>query len=76
MKTATTTFENEVSTYAADPWNPFKQYMAVTRKILRTWLDRARTRRSLRNLSLRMLDDVGLEPGDAMAEANKPFWRA
>ena len=39
-------------------------------------LDRARTRRSLRYLSLRMLDDVGIEPGDAMAEANKPFWRA
>lgn len=76
MKTATVTLENEFSKYAADPWNPLKRHMVAARQTLRTWRNRARTRRSLRDLSLRMLEDVGLEPGDAMAEANKPFWRA
>ena len=76
MKTATVTLENEFSKYAADPWNLLKRHLAASRQTLRTWRDRARTRRSLRDLSLRMLEDVGIEPGDAMAEANKPFWRA
>ena len=76
MKTATVTLENEFSIYASDPWNPFKRCMAAARQTLRTWAGRARTRRSLRDLSLRMLEDIGVEPGDAMAEANKPFWRA
>ena len=76
MKTATVTLENEFSKYNADPWKPLKRHMAAARQTWRTWRERSRTRRSLRNLSLRMLDDVGIEPGDAMAEANKPFWRA
>jgi uncharacterized protein YjiS (DUF1127 family) len=40
-----------------------------------TWLDRARQRRRLAELSDHMLRDIGLTRADAWAEADKPFWR-
>ena len=39
------------------------------------WLDRARQRRQLRELSDAMLRDIGLTRADAWAESAKPFWR-
>ena len=39
------------------------------------WLQRARTRRQLDALSDHELRDLGLDHGDAMREAAKPFWR-
>jgi len=45
-------------------------------KICRLWLRRSRTRRALRALDLRLLDDVGLTPGDRRTECAKRFWRA
>ena len=39
------------------------------------WLERARQRRQLRELSDHMLRDIGLTRADAWAEAEKPFWR-
>ena len=44
--------------------------------IFATWQNRARTRRHQRDLDARLLDDAGIAPADAMAEAAKPFWRA
>ncbi len=40
-----------------------------------TWLDRARQRRQLCELSDHMLRDIGLTRADAWAEYAKPFWR-
>ena len=40
------------------------------------WLERARQRRELRQLSDHMLKDIGLTRADVEAEAAKPFWRA
>jgi uncharacterized protein YjiS (DUF1127 family) len=40
------------------------------------WLERARQRRQLQQLSDHMLKDVGLSRADVEAETSKPFWRA
>ena len=40
-----------------------------------TWLDRARQRRQLCELSDHMLRDIGLTRADVWAEVAKPFWR-
>ena len=39
------------------------------------WLERARQRRQLRELSDHMLRDIGVTSADAWAESEKPFWR-
>ena len=44
--------------------------------LLSEWRRRARARRELAALDSRMLHDIGVAPGDAMREINKPFWRA
>ena len=42
------------------------------------WIDRAseisRERRALAEASPETLRDIGVEPGDARAEAERPFW--
>ncbi len=43
---------------------------------LHHWHERACQRRVLAGLTPRELRDVGLSPGQARAEAAKPFWRA
>ncbi|MFE0752953.1 DUF1127 domain-containing protein [Inquilinus sp. NPDC058860] len=45
------------------------------RQVFGLWLRRARTRRQLDSLSDHELRDLGLDRGDAMREAAKPFWR-
>lgn len=37
--------------------------------------ERHHTRRQLRDLDARLLDDVGISPHQAEREARKPFWR-
>ena len=39
------------------------------------WLERARQRRQLAELSDHMLRDIGVTRADAWAETDKPFWR-
>jgi len=75
MKTATIALENEVSKYSTEPMARASQTMAAVMQTLRSWRKRASTRRALRHLSYRMLEDIGVEPSEAMHEANKPFWR-
>jgi len=48
---------------------------AGLRQVFGLWLRRARTRRQLDALSDHELRDLGLDHGDAMREAAKPFWR-
>lgn len=40
------------------------------------WADRARTRKSLKQLDPHLLRDIGVTPDVADIEANKRFWRA
>ena len=43
--------------------------------LLNTWYQRSRQRQQLAQLSVRQLDDIGLDRATALAEAAKPFWR-
>jgi uncharacterized protein YjiS (DUF1127 family) len=40
------------------------------------WQGRAQERQVLATLDDRLLKDIGLDRGQVMAEAHKPFWRA
>lgn len=44
--------------------------------LLNLWLQRARQRRQLADLSDRQLDDIGLSRTQAAHEAAKPFWQS
>jgi len=44
-------------------------------QILNTWRRRSRERQELAQLDRRTLRDLGLTEGQALFEANKPFWR-
>ena len=50
--------------------------LAQVAETVRLWRQRVRERGSLASLSERDLHDVGLSLSEAMAEAEKPFWRA
>ncbi len=43
---------------------------------VKIWNNRTTQRAHLLDLSNAQLDDIGLNRGDAMIEAAKPFWRA
>jgi uncharacterized protein YjiS (DUF1127 family) len=44
--------------------------------LLAAWSERVRQRRELLRFDDHMLRDIGLSRADALAEADKPFWRA
>jgi uncharacterized protein YjiS (DUF1127 family) len=44
--------------------------------VLETWLERARHRRVLLQLSDALLEDLGIVHADIWQETRKPFWRA
>ena len=75
MKTANIALETEFSNYSTEPMAQVKQKLATVGRTFRTWIDRASTRRALRELSPEMLRDIGLDRCDAIDEANMPFWR-
>jgi uncharacterized protein YjiS (DUF1127 family) len=43
--------------------------------LLRTWIQRSRSRQQLGRLTERDLHDVGLSRSDQLYEIEKPFWR-
>ncbi len=43
--------------------------------LITTWRRRLRQRDDLMKLDERLLEDIGVSPGDAAAEWRKPFWR-
>jgi len=45
-------------------------------KTLRTWQRRAEERRQLLDMDDHLLADIGLTHADAVAEAEKPVWKA
>ena len=42
---------------------------------LATWSERMAQRQHLLDLDNRLLDDIGMDRGEALKEAEKPFWR-
>ena len=53
---------------------PSTSAAAVIEGVL-AWVERARQRRHLGELSDHMLKDIGLSRADVEAEVAKPFWR-
>lgn len=49
--------------------------LAAARARIEAWLDRARERGKLAQLTDRELRDIGLNRYDAQQECRKPFWR-
>jgi len=45
-------------------------------KLLKVWQHRFNSRRQLRELDARLLNDIGLDTRAAQREADKPFWVA
>ena len=43
--------------------------------VILTWQHRAASRRQLAQMNGHDLADIGIGPGQALAEADKPFWR-
>lgn len=43
---------------------------------LLAWAERSRQRQHLGEMDRRLLSDMGISRGQALAEASKPFWRA
>lgn len=50
--------------------------LRVLARMVLGWIERSRQRQYLRELDAHLLKDIGVSPGDARAEAEKPFWRA
>ena len=46
------------------------------KSLIKTWARRSADRRYLAEMPYYMLKDIGMEPHEAMNEANKPFWKA
>ena len=44
-------------------------------ELVTTWQQRWRQRDDLMKRDQRLLEDIGVSPGDAAAEWRKPFWR-
>jgi uncharacterized protein YjiS (DUF1127 family) len=65
------------ATLAGRMTSPAVPRASITRRVevLLTWLERARQRRQLGQLSDHMLKDIGLSRSDVEIETAKPFWR-
>lgn len=58
-------------------WGSFQRvdgFDAILRLVL-TWQSRAADRHRLAEMDDRLLSDIGITRGQAMAESRKPFWR-
>ena len=76
MKAANMTYEKENCGISAELKAYVNQKLTTARQTLHTWRHRALTRRALSGLSTRLLEDAGIEPGQAEREADKHFWEA
>ncbi len=53
-------------------------FVAIIQRIaalIWSWLNRSRDRHALKQLDDRLLDDIGITRRQALAEADKPFWK-
>jgi uncharacterized protein YjiS (DUF1127 family) len=53
----------------------YRRLLRQTASTLAKWLRLAYERRQLSQLDIRELSDLGISPGERMAELSKPFWR-
>lgn len=56
-------------------FRPRAHWLTQLRATLRRWQLNARSRRQLAALDERLLADAGINPGERLAELDKPFWR-
>ena len=56
-------------------WPSIPALLGHCRAVLRTWQQRHRGRRALRQLDAWLLKDLGYSRAEAAREARKPFWR-
>ena len=61
--------------FAATP-APRRNWLAVARTQFRVWAARSEQRRSLLQMSDRLLADIGISRDEAEIEGRKPFWKA
>ena len=54
----------------------FKTVVSGLFGTVKRWHQRMNERRALTSLDDRLLQDIGIEPHQAMHEGGKPFWRA
>ena len=54
---------------------PLAGTFTALNQIFATWRQRSRARNELARLDNRSLRDLGISPGEAHFEINKPFWR-
>lgn len=61
--------------HALQPLPPVSRVFVALAQIALTWELRRTGRRSLRNLDVHLLKDIGLTTQDARIEADKRFWQ-
>lgn len=61
---------------AGRPLPPLSRLAFTVALTLFAWENRRTTRKALTRLDPHLLRDIGLDPGAAESEAQKPFWRA
>ncbi len=54
---------------------PRRDWLGNVVGLVRTWRARGRGRAELARLEQRMLRDIGVPPGEAARETDKPFWQ-
>jgi len=55
---------------------PLAGTFTALNQIFASWRQRTRSRKELAKLDARSLRDLGISPGEANFEINKPFWRS
>ena len=58
-----------------DPVVLLKRRVVAPFAILLAWQERARQRQRLRDLDDHLLADIGIDRGQALAAAGRPFWQ-
>ena len=71
--TSTTAFKGN---FAHDNKSLLARAFYAALRVLYNWQDRAAQHQRLAMMDERMLEDIGINRGQAMREARKPFWRA
>lgn len=65
------TLDNDSPTFD----QPRPHWLTAVHATLLRWQLKRRTRRQLAQLDAHQLADVGIGPGERLAELDKPFWR-
>ena len=68
---------NEESSFEASERLQFavSRWLDTNAEVLQEWRNRARGRHELLVMEDHRLDDIGIDRGEADAEAAKPFWK-